>query len=146
MHAPQLGTVKAVKGNEEAAGLLAFRHSLGLTMKYHLLAPGVLSSHINSCSSAPTLFSHSHFYLYPYLFVQFCLWTPEARDYRLWVGPNKIFFKTLSISETWLLLLFITKEHHFVNTNCLEVQIMVVLQRLVKKPFQEANKFHIKIV
>lgn len=43
-----------------------------------------------------------------------------------------------------VLLLLITKEHHLVNTNCLEVQVTVGLQRLVKKQFQEADKFHTK--
>lgn len=92
VHAPQLGTVRAGKGNYEAAGLLAFRQSLGLThLKYHLLTPGVLSFHVNSSSSDPALFSCPHFYLNHYLFVQFCLWTPAARDYRLWVDPNNFF-------------------------------------------------------
>lgn len=61
-----------------------------------------------------------------------------------WSLQNKHFFKSLSISEKWIITFTYYQEASFnlVNTNCLEAQVTVVLQGLVKTQFQEADKFH----
>lgn len=101
--APQLGTVRAVKENWEAARFLAFRQSLGLThLKYHFLAPGVLSFHAHSSSSAPAFCSPScpHFYLNHCSSSSACEHLKlGTTGYRLVL--TKYFLKNLSVSETW---------------------------------------------